>query len=213
MALHKRTEFASLCGLSPGNISNYIKRGKIILSGDYIDDTIPENKTFLDKRKGTIVKLEIEREEDEENEIPNVQRPNKKTPPAPNVSNTDEVATYLSLDRIKKALDIEKITEEIQLLKIKKEKLHGEVLPTQLIKTVFIQHSASITTSFKDGIENLLLEISKTKGLSRNETAELRGKMIKIINTSVNDAVSMSQKLVKSIVSEFAVKKEVGEHD
>jgi UTP:GlnB (protein PII) uridylyltransferase len=91
--------------------------------------------------------------------------------------------------------------------------MHGEVIPTDLVKVIFNTHSASIVTSFKNGADQFLIEISKFKDLNKSEVSQLRGKLITIINNSVKQAVSASSKSIKSIVDEFTVKKEVGEHE
>jgi hypothetical protein len=50
--LYTKAEFAAATGLSSGNLSNYIhKLKKVVASGDYIDDEIPQNAAFLERRK------------------------------------------------------------------------------------------------------------------------------------------------------------------
>ena len=54
MALHSYKEFAELCGIAPGQIAVYYKRRKIVyteIDGNvFIDDSIRENKDFLQKK-------------------------------------------------------------------------------------------------------------------------------------------------------------------
>ena len=54
MALHSHTEFAKLCGLTRGAISVYRQRRKVVYTYIdevvFIDDSIRENKDFLQKR-------------------------------------------------------------------------------------------------------------------------------------------------------------------
>lgn len=49
MAFLTKKEFADLCGMTTGNLSNYITRKKVFPSGDLIDDTFAANKEFLEK--------------------------------------------------------------------------------------------------------------------------------------------------------------------
>lgn len=56
MALYTRVEYAGLCGVSSGDLSNYVKRQKVYVSkddegGEMIDDQLPANAEFLRKRK------------------------------------------------------------------------------------------------------------------------------------------------------------------
>lgn len=48
--LISKKDFGQRCGLSPGNLSNYIKRGEVIITDKKIDVTLPKNIGFLDKR-------------------------------------------------------------------------------------------------------------------------------------------------------------------
>ena len=50
MALYTKIQFAELCGVSIQYINEYIKRQHLILSGDYIDNTIEPNISFQQKR-------------------------------------------------------------------------------------------------------------------------------------------------------------------
>src|SRR4051812_3245402 len=49
MAFHTKKSFAEQCGMTSGNLSNNASRGKVIYSGELIDDTIEPNKSFLAK--------------------------------------------------------------------------------------------------------------------------------------------------------------------
>ena len=50
MALYTKKQFAELCCVSSQYINEYLKRKHLVLSGDYIDDTIEPNLSFLKKR-------------------------------------------------------------------------------------------------------------------------------------------------------------------
>jgi hypothetical protein len=237
MPLYTRSQFAHLCGLKKETGRQYIgtniKRGKVILSGDYIDDGILQNKEFLLKE------LEKNKAEFDDQElfipapspkiqdpqiakevpipkIPNVQPPAIPSGKVPNVKDpsvSPEPISYRTLEAQKKALDIEKIQEEIEILKVKKQKLHGELIPTDLVNVVFAQHFKSVTASFQNGIENLLTELAKKRDLNRNEVGEIRGKMIQILNISINDAIDESRKSVDNIIGEYSETKGVGERE
>jgi hypothetical protein len=94
---------------------------------------------------------------------------------------------------------------------IKEEKLLGKLIPTELVKMVFAQHSQSLVTSFKNGADVLLMDISKRKELTRKENAELNGRLIQIINKCIDDAIKGSTKMLNSIISEHTEKREKGE--
>jgi len=49
MPLYTRKQFAELCDVTVNYLNVYIGRNKVILSGEYIDDSIPQNGYFLQK--------------------------------------------------------------------------------------------------------------------------------------------------------------------
>lgn len=56
MPLYTRTEIREMCGINTATLTMYTKRGKIIMSGDFIDDTIPQNITQIEKWKVAKIK-------------------------------------------------------------------------------------------------------------------------------------------------------------
>lgn len=206
MALFSKKDFSLLCGLKTKDLAVYIKRGKVILSGDYIDDSLDANRSFVLKRKSSGKNQEVKPEE------PNISTPNYSslTKVKSKISTEDGKGLY-ALEKEKKALDIEKTTEEIALLQIKKEKQQGIVIPTDLVKIVFTQHSKSIVSSFHSAADTFLMQIAKKKGINRNEMAEFREELTNIINVAVEDSIKESKKQIKNIISEYSEKKGVGE--
>jgi hypothetical protein len=203
-----------MCGLSAGNLSNYIKRGKVILTGELIDDTKPENIDFLQKFADR--KLEKSNESEQNTgEISNEPIKSTKKEPAQRQKTTNESEGEggYSLDRKLKAQELKKKEAETRLLNLKEEKIRGEHIPTELIRSIIILQSQSFVTAFKNGMEDFITIVAKTKGMNVNEVAEARGELIRVINTTANKAVDLAKKGVDSIVGEYAIKREVGEHD
>ncbi len=210
---YKKLEFANVCGLTPGNLYNYIKRGKVIVDAetDEIDVSLPTNKHFLEKRKA---RIEANKVAEYEGERPPAAKINGVTI-VPNPEGTDKHVkkdSLFNLEMDQKTLNLEKAKEEIELLKLKKEKAQGIVIPTDQVKMIFAQHSKSVTVAFYNGADNLLMKIAKMKGLNRNELAEIRGELIDIINLAVKESIEESKKGIRNIVMEYSEKKGVGEH-
>lgn len=210
MALYTQSQFAEICGVDKAKVSVYKKRGKIILSGDLIDDTIEQNAYILKKWKAeSELKKQVKDEEyTEEKPSKSSQEVSKKkkfssSPKVPKFSEPTST-DYLSLNKEKMAREIARLDEQIEILRVQKEKLHGQVIPTDLVKSVFKQHTASIVTAFKNGVENLLIELSKVKDFSRAELAELRGKMTQVINNSSEDSIKMSKSMIASILAQYS---------
>lgn len=191
-----------MCGLTTGNLTNYINRKKVIPSGEYIDDAIAQNRDFLALRQA---------------KKPNVSEPIIPTEaPDLDVSETDEdereeKASIYELNRQKLRVEIDKKTEEIELLKLRKDKLLGVLIPTDLVTVIMIQHCKSIITEFKNTTDGIITTLIKKHGLNTNEVAELRGSMVQSINSAVNKSIDRTKRNIDSVVNEYSEKKEVGE--
>lgn len=217
MALYKQVEFAEKCGISRAQLSVYKNRNKIIVDGGFVDDSKPINAEFmrkcLEKLKDKLTK-EVTMVQNLDTPVQNqTQSTESKEKKQVKVDVDAPAESIYELDRIKKGLDIQKTAEEIEILKVKKDKLHGVVIPTELVKIVFTQHSKSIGSSFHNASETFLTMIGKKKGLNINEMAELRGELIEIINTAVAESIIESKKQIKNIVDEYSEKRGVGERE
>jgi hypothetical protein len=62
-------------------------------------------------------------------------------------------------------------------------------------------------------VEDFITIVAKAKGMNVNEVAEARGELTKVINLTANKAVEVAKKGIDNIVGEYAVKRDVGEHD
>lgn len=175
--LISKKEFGQRCGLSPGNLSNYIKRGDVVVTDKKIDATLPENIGFLDKR---------------------LRKVNKTT--------QDQ-----SIDHQIKQIELEKKTQETRLLKLKEQKTLGVLIPTEMVKILFTQHSKSILTAFDNAIDRILTKISKIKKLTNAERSKLRGELKSELNTSVDKSINESKRNIKQMVSEYTEVRERGE--
>jgi len=197
MALLTKKEIAELCGLETKNLSVYIMRGKVIVGkNDLIDTNVDKNKSFIEKRKGKISDVKIQ----------------TTTVIESKVSEQSEGQSYTESERQLKYLDTIKRQKEIEKLEIEIQKKKGEVVPSELIKPVFLQHNQSIITEFKNATDEIIRIFSKKRSLTVEEVAEIKGETTETINNAINKATFSTIKSVESIVSEHQDKKNVGEH-
>jgi len=99
----------------------------------------------------------------------------------------------------------------LRLNGFKKKKLHGEVIPTEVVKSIFAQHFKSISHNFKDTVDNFLADISAKHKFTNEDMASYKGKLIKSINKSIEEGVTESKKSIRSIVKEYSEKRGKGE--
>jgi hypothetical protein len=218
VALHTKHQFAELCGFPAGKLlstlSVYTGRGNVVVGdGDFIDDTVEKNRSFLIK-----------------------QRAKRNMPaswissPIPALVNTDfeknlqtnptgsfpefavESQSYTESERQLKYLDTLKRKKEIEKLDIEIAKKKGEVIPSDLVKPVFMQHNQSIITEFNNRSNDFIRIFSKKRSLTVEEIAEVKGEMVKWINEAMDKAILASVRSVENIISENMEKKGVGQH-
>lgn len=219
MALHTKTDFASLCGLQMKHFNTYVDRKKIVLTGEYVNDTDEANALFIEKRKKKTDKKGLSHAPLTKKNEPF----NDSTDDMSKMASFDqseiksnksrENLTYVQLEKEKKLADLAKTEAETIYKNLQIEKVKGQNIPTDLVKNVISILSKSLISSFKDGSDSMLIEISKRKKLSGTETAELKGVFIKIINEASGKAVNEARKNIKIIANDFSEKREVGEHD
>ena len=212
MARHTQAEFAKICGVTNAYISVNKKRGKVIFSEDgYIDDSIQENAYFLQKCLDKLLKESNEIEKKPEVSPAKTEQSTKSDEKKSNKSITGK--DRYELDIQKKALEIEKLKVDTRLQELKEEKIRGEVIPITIVKTLVSTLSQSILTSQKDANEATLINISKEARLTGDQLAKLRGKMVESLNQGVDKAITNAMRQLKSLVEEFSIKKEIGEHE
>jgi hypothetical protein len=226
MALHTRNQFTEVCGLNPrlggdrGIIGKAIERGNIILTADgFIDDHEFKNVKFLEKyqikaaSRPPVVESEANTEGGESYPLPEQKKAEAKQTKKASAYAPKVNEEAFKLDRELKVQELEKKAAETRLLHLKEQKLKGEVVPIDLIRQLFTTHAQSVITSQKDGLEELLINITQEYRLSSEQLARLRGKMTQILNNAVDKAGAATKRTMKTLVDDFAVKREVGEHD
>ena len=212
MALHERTEFAKLCGVDKSYITVYIGRKKLTLTGKLIDDSLPDNAFFLqkqlDKNGGKTTKdLPTKPPKQLSKEVAAEAQEEKEK----GVSKESSAMYGLTID--KKQLEVKKLESDIETARMKREKMAGVLIPTDLVMTIFASHFKSVTISFHQAADNFLSNIAKQNDLDREQVAKIRGELSEVINDAVKDAISASKKDIKKIVAEYSQSKGKGEKE
>lgn len=226
MAFYTRQEFAKLCGIKDYAIINVnIARGKVVLSGNLIDTNVEENQAFLLKYRekkgitGDTIPLQEPKPKKEPKPVKEEKPKTRTVLPGPPI--TDEHLPQQSkhnlskneLDIKIKRADLEKKLEEIEILKVKKMKLHGELIPTDLVKSLVREIAEGVKLAYIDAIENYTVVIANQKKLTEAEKSKIKDHFTPIINQAVEKQYYIAQKGLKAIVAEYSEKKDVGERE
>lgn len=212
MALYKRKEFQELCKVTKGYLNMYIKRGAVVLTQNMIDDELEPNKYFMEKRVDKTVAESPTQSPTKptralsEEAVAQVKEQKEKGPPK-------EASEMFGLGLEKKRLDIKKVQSEIDTAKMKREKMAGELIPTDLVMIIFGSHFKSVTISFHQAADNFLSTIAKQNDLNREQVAKVRGQLNEVVNKAVKAAIVASKKNVKKLVAEYSQSKGKGEKE
>lgn len=197
MAEFDRKEFAEMCGVSPSYLNNYIKRGKVKLTGNKIDTAFPENKEFLEKR------IKPSDAPAAESHHPG---------PAKKIKGTGEPVsrqTSLEFSTRKRDAEIKKAEADAQLAELKAAKLMGEYIPLTNAQNVISQMSQSFLTAYRDLSENLVIKIAHEAKLNQAKTAKLRGEIISGMNMAMDNAVENAKKDLNRMADELSEQKQM----
>ena len=221
MAVHTKKEFATLCGITTKDLAVYKGRGQVVIRDDgFILDTDPVNELFLQKQRAKRGK-DIIIEKNTSPEAPpaetlkeTIQHP--ASVPITDLPNTGYLAPKKKLSPFELEMELKesmigKTQVQTRIEEIKEQKLLGMLIPTELVKSLVLQLNKAFISSFKDGAERFLTEISKAKRLTGGEQAELLKQMINIINESSHKTILESKTQMKIIVSQFQEKRGKGE--
>lgn len=204
MSLHTRIQFCELCGVTRGYLNMYITRKKVIVKRKLIDDAVPENAYFLQNCLSR------------SSENGEVEKPEKLISPMPDNLVKDAVRKQVNgsssgskfdMEIEIKELEIIKKKEDIEIAKIKRAKMAGEVIPTELVLLIFASHFKSVTTSFHQAAEVLITTIAKQNNLDRKQIARIRGELIEVVNKAVSEGLKSSKKEMKHLVNEYSLRR------
>lgn len=213
MALYTKAQFAEKCRIAKKGsayIATYIKRGKIIASGDYIDDTIQENAEFLRKQleKNTANQAEISNKE----EVPKVANPVRHVPAAPVIEDPDYIPNISAeIDKKIKQQDLQKKQVEIRLLEIREQKLRGEVIPTNLVKEAFSRYSKLMVTEFDNTLDRVFSMAAMKFKISNEQMVTFKAEIKQELNKTTDIAADTMNSDITKIVNEHKESRSRGE--
>lgn len=235
MALHSKKKFAEICSITTSNVAQYIKRGRIgvgkirinivVIDGqELIDDQDPVNEIFLKRRqesskyknKAKQLKSPTKKESlpiTPENDKKKVKTLKEDLRQEVEANGNSKKSDMFHLELEQKQINLEKDRISLRMQTIKEQKLIGELIPVALVKPVITQLSQSFVTSYKASVEDVLTILAKQKSMNVNEIAEIRGKLVEIINTSSSKSVQLASKSIDRMIEEYSLSKGVGEHD
>lgn len=215
MAMVKQWEFAKMCGKTPAHVSTYIRRGKIVKSGAWIDTTFEVNKLLMEHWQREEGILPKDQTSNKDSQIPDIQKipdipqipeidfgkPKPVAPNKPNVDPGDPTSGSYQLDRKIKEAELESKEIKIRQSLFEESKSRGDFIPVDSVKTVVSILGTSFQNAYKNGANQLMLDISHRLKMTPEIEGEFKGKLITLINSSHSAAIATA-KLEIELLSE-----------
>jgi polyhydroxyalkanoate synthesis regulator phasin len=214
MGLFKQAEFAQKCNIQQAYLTMNRKRGKVIVNEEgMVDDANAINVLFMERCLSRVPKEPKEKPDvsEEPVKIKKAQKAQiiEKKSKSSSSKAAEKADERFDLDTEKRKMEIEKIRRETRLADIQHEKMIGKMLPTEPIKSIFIQTIKAYTVSFTQAANKILQEFAKRNKMNRNDVAEMRGELIAAINQATKEGTDQSQKAVNHIIREYSQSKKV----
>lgn len=198
-------EAASKCSMEPKNIHTYITRGKLIKRKDnLIDDSHPVNIAFFAKHSKA--KTEEIQEMQEVIEVVKPETTEVKEPKQPKehkqrkVSNTDNDYSRFDIANNLDRLKAQKLTEEIIALKLKNQRLEGEVIETELIKQATFEVVNAFRTNLLLAAKNTLRNALGDLGATNEQLTKSAANLEVLFNTHTSDAIENVKTSIERIL-------------
>lgn len=218
MPYHRKTDFAALCGVTPAAISMSVKRRRLILTdAGLVDDQEPINQQFMVRSQENAKKKALNGEGVAEAvDVATDPQParervsavaTRRAPLKPRKRKDSKMDAVIrermgyesTLKREKAALT----SVEASMLKMKEERLRGQLIPSALIRPLFATHFQSLIITFKQAVDAMLADMSQKVKLNANQQAELRKRMVEEINLAVDRGISQTENSVDNIMQEY----------
>lgn len=196
MAKFSRTEFAKKCGITLGNLSTYVGRGKVVVDVDNtIDDTNPINKKFQFERAINAEKKQLKSPTPPDGKkligvsIPETEQSTVEKRTAKKISDITLQKEQADLD--KKLLDI-------ALARQKLDRETGKNIPVDIVKRIISEFSKSIITNYQTYSEQLISDICFEQKIQDQERLNYIANLTKAVNKLHDQSINSARITLKN---------------
>ena len=209
-------ELSEICGITPKALATYKGRGKVVAEYNtsdglnYYDTTNEFNAAFIEQKQVSNggVPHAIS--------IPKVKSTPKKKPtpitqPETEPEENEGSGSISSLQKKKLKLETKKLAVDIELKNIEKQKKLGQMIPTDLIRVLFMQHNKNIITSFKEHMTKALNVKVRAIGGGKRDIIDIENTIELSINESIENTLEMTKSQLENIIEDSSEKLGVGQ--
>lgn len=204
MGYLSKKDIADKLEISTRHLSVILKRavdkGHVVMRGEKFDPEKPNNKFWLQNQ---LDKKAVKKPPPSSKQPAAASQKGKKAPADP----------ANSLEAQKISMQILKMQLEVEKLKIQNNKTRGDVIPSGLMRSLFLQHDQSILTESANTVTDILRIFAKRRELTETEVAEIKKEYTLALNNSVKKASELTINSLKNIIDEYSNKRGVGNRD
>lgn len=228
MAIYTKSEVATLTGKAKAHISMGIRRNQLVVSvtedgEEKIDTEQGNNATVIKKWTGQEVAKKTTMVQEPVKVVKTVKtvkaKPVIKTarPPAkkteskktlgklePKIQDVPVSGPSDNLEIAKKKADIENKIANTNHKNLQSAKLRGESIPTVMVVGVISELGNGFQLAYKSGAESLMMNFNHKYRIPPEAVAELKLKLIELINFSHNQAVGIAKDTINKILQDNA---------
>lgn len=227
MALYKASEFYKKIGMSGNAFAVYKARGKVIVVDGYIDDKNPINQLFIanfsinkDRREIKDIKnpvIKKEKEPEKPKNSTNIYKELKEKTQkkleelSDKVPKQQDYSSYSTdLTALEKARAL-KYKEEIEILKIKRAKMEGQLIPFDAAEQIFIWAFEQFKKTLEQNAESIAQIYIKILEGTQDQMNDIRNRMLDSINENFNQGIEYIKIGLENVVNEFMEERGKGE--
>lgn len=217
MGFLTKKEVIAKTGKDATFINRYAKRGHLIFSVNesgqsLLDDTFPLNSAFLEKwKKKDTDEVIVTNTSNVPKTAPNVKTIKQKPAETGSIKMDPQKVAAYDLAQQTKAIELEKVQLEVEQLKFKNAKLHGEIIPVELVTNIFSQHTKAVVTEYRNSLDKMITQIAGLHKLTNAEIANLKAIVNKEINQAGERSLMESLKNIENIQAGYSLRKGRGE--
>ena len=223
MAIITRKAFADKCCVPSNQLSVLLKRGQVVADGGMVDTNHPNNVAYYNNReaKGLLTKKTTSAKKGAAKRSP-LSKKAIKTELADDTEEESEddvpgewngkgVMPLAHSERIYKHELAMKTRTEKELSQLKVEKLNAMLIPTDLVKMLFLNFSKSVAKSVQEQMQNFMNLIIAKHKIPPAEAKKYLADMLEFLNKANEKAVAGTKSDLGKIVDQYSLSKGRGE--
>jgi hypothetical protein len=196
MAILSKSKLAKLATVATSTVTLAIQDGRIICS-------MQSGKSVIDtKEKRNAAQILMWQTRQRRSNAVNTEGNSEKI----KVHKVKETPNQ-KLDREKKQVELDIKLEALEKSRLEKRKLQGEMVPTDMIGSLFTLLGSSFQKTYKSQNDTLINELFHRAKVDPAIAAEFKTRFLDMINEAHVDAIELAKKSLKAVVSQQSANK------